>query len=179
MTLEFGRPTTTDQALIRIPNDWADGVFADGPMNAHNDGLKTLIREFAAMGTGELLGDIFIMFRMVDMTVDDMRILHRANSFYRDVENAFIADWEKIGSECDPWAIVLPHGVGGNRWWQIGTFQPDVRFGSYRLYYIETNEEFSVGRTKTRFDENSEFLVGFATEVEIASLKKELTGPTH
>ena len=117
--------------------------------------------------------------RMIPLETDDLRLLFQVNSFRRNLENeVFTKDWVRIPEESDNhWAYVLPTGYENYFWWQITHFDPDVKLGEYRLFCIEMNKTYKREKSITRFDEQSEFELVFATEEEISSLKNLLVGP--
>ena len=184
MSVEFGRPKTFPDALIRVP-DRNDPEYnsVDGGPYEHCAHFREYLTETwsSVVAKTKPLKDIPLEGRMVPMETDDLKLLFQVNSFYRDLNNdVYTRDWAHIPKGLDtPWQDLLPEGTDEYRWWQITHFTPDIKLGWYRLYCIEMNNQFETKRTSVRFDENSEFEFVFATKSEIGLLKKALVGPTY
>jgi hypothetical protein len=131
------------------------------------------------MCTAWLLGKLdhlSIWERYIPLETEDMELLFDVNSFYRDIEGGTTIDWARISTDLDQWMEILPDDEE-HYWWQITTFQPDIRFGDYRLYSIEINDEFKNKKDIYRLNEHSEFSIVLARDEEMNELKNSLKGP--
>ena len=176
MGLEFGRPTSPEQALTRIPDgshpNFQDPENEDVPYQAVAH-FREFVEGFVKMCESGEAARTILEDRMEPMETDDLRLLFQLDSFYRDLKTSSTYEWSAINPESQ-WAYYFPSGDGDYRWWQITALDPDVRCGPYRLYCIEINSRFFPIDSKVRFDDNSEFEMMFATEEEINSLKEAL-----
>lgn len=182
IVLEFGRPRTSAQAWIRIPDDTHPDYKTDSSSYEHCAYIKRFIIQFIDRLERSGGTEIPLDNRMISVETDDLRLLFQVNSFYRNLETAFTVDWACLGinKSLSVWNEFLPSGNDNYRWWQITTFKPETRFLDYHLYCIEMNSQFLNGRkTEFRFNEHSKFKLVFAKEEEIEALKEELSWFIH
>ncbi len=173
MALEFGPPKNFSQAWIRIPDKSKPDFNKTSYENCASlrDHLFKLMK-FSMSGT---LDQLSLEGRTIPLETDDIRLLYQCNSFRRDLDKATTVNWSCIWNNIEPWSQILPLGDNQYRWWQISNFEPDVKFGDYRLYCIEMNDQFEGAESSTRFNERSEFEVVLVRETEINILKDALT----
>ncbi len=171
--LEFGRPSTDLQAIIRLPDSGhPDYNIAAGPIE-HLVHLKGLIEEILIKNQ-EIISDLSLGYRRIPLGVEDMRLLEKV-SFRRDLENSITVDWEYIPYESN-WSGFLPSVDDDEyRWWQIAEMVPTLSVSSAKLVSVESNSKYHRTKTDYRFDEHSEFDIFVLTPEELDSLKQELT----
>ena len=176
LNLEFGRPGTSAQAWIRIPDRSHPDYKIVGSPHEHCAHLREFIIGFLGSWVIGEAGNLTLEQRMAPLETDDLRLLFQVNSFYRNLDSAFTVDHACIGEgKPNPWVLFLPSGDDNYLWWQITTLLPDCKFGGFRLYCIEMNDEYRPDtKDKSRFNAHSKFELVFAKEKEIRLLKRDL-----
>lgn len=171
--LEFGKPSTDLQAIIRLPDpDHPDYNITAGPIE-HLAHLKELIEDILIKNR-EAISDLNLVDRWTPLVLEDIRLLEKV-SFRRDLENSITVDWEYIRDKSN-WSGFLPSMDDDEyRWWQITEMVPALSVPSAKLVCVESNSKYDRTKTDYRFNEHSEFDIFVLTPEEFDSLKQELT----
>ncbi len=170
--LEFGKPTTDLQAIIRLPDSSHPEYELHGSAIEHLVHLKELFEDILIKNQ-EIISNLSLGDRWTPLALEDMKLLEEG-SFRRDLENPITVDWEQIRRN-NPWSDYLPSGDDEYRWWQVSEMVPALSVPSAKLVCIESNSKFHRTKTDYRFNEQSEFDIFVLTPEEFDSLKQELT----
>ena len=175
ISLEFGRPLSSPQALIRLPGrEHADYPIDGGPVE-HVAHFKEWVLEMFSKYMNNGFENIPIGDRSIPLNAADLRYIFGQNSYWQNREDVYTQNWAYVEEdETNPWCEIVPLGDDEHRWWQISSFTPDTEFGDHKLYCVEMNSRFKQKDTKIRLDEFSDIEIVFATEKEIEALKASL-----
>ncbi len=169
--LEFGQPTTPEQAILRLPEEsHPDYKIAAGVIE-HLVHFRNVV-EGVLNKEPDTIPDISLDERWIPLNLEDIKLLEKA-SFRRDLQNAITISWEYIPLD-SKWAGMLQYDDNDYRWWQVTELLPSLKDSSLKLVCVESNSEFS-GNENFRFNENSDFNILILTFGEFDSLKQELT----
>jgi hypothetical protein len=167
--LEFGKPTTFDQALMRLPNIKHPLYESDTNIqHLSHTHEKILELAFLNLHRPNELADTQLEERLIPLSTEDVHLLEKS-SFRRDSIPMLIVQWRYLDPLSD-WGQCLPSGTYSFRWWKIAGMHPDFPGKTHKLVCIESNNVYKAKITNIRNNANSDFDIGIVSQPEIDTL---------
>ena len=149
MRLEFGKPQSPLQAIIRIPDRSHPEYDKDGGPFEHvahfGETLANIIRKIL---DGE---DIPLEGRWIPLEIEDMKLLRDVSSFTCEQEPILTTYWGTISQESVWGREYFPTRDNSYRWRQVSKMNPRLDMKGFELICVETSDCSDQG---THFDEN-------------------------
>lgn len=174
MRLELELPEAVSQKITALPLRSDSQYMVNGGPIEHLAHTREYLLSFYfnwVKGGGVLKS---LETRNIPLNSLDMLYMSFCGGFKRD-NDIYTVNWEYLEKEGDSlWSRFYETGDDKYMWWQISKMLPEFKLGPFGLWCIETNRIFNPTPTVIRSDSNSDFDLIFATNDEIASLKKQL-----
>ena len=170
--LAFGKPTTVEQALSRLPDRTHSeyGKVVGGSIEhlVHFRERLTELQNELQMHGPDYLHNTSLDARNIPLELEDIKLLERY-SFRRDLANSVVIQMEYV-PEDNEWSLYLPNGDEEYKWWQISKLIPSLNFPSVELISVEMNSKSIYEEINYLSDEDSEFEIFLLTAGELNSL---------
>lgn len=154
--LLFGKPTTFQEAILRLPPDNHPRMGKDESITRLY-AFKTALSEISNSDHHNLEN------RMIPLTRNDLALLERV-SFKRGVVEITVS-WTTAGGT---WALIYGNTNSDYRHFEVARMDPPYPDPNFILVCIQTNSSF------TKNPESIEYDVGLITPPELKSLKNSL-----
>jgi hypothetical protein len=170
MPLTFGRPETSEQAWIRLP-DRDNPLYKTDQVFEHLAHLKDwFIETYIHILDGKWTS---LENRFAPLSVQDMTFMKQIS--FVPGPPLVIAEWKHLPDNLAPWNEVFPTGDNEYRWWQVCPIIPQPKLPpGISFISVETNKSCDLIEQTRISDVDSEFELGWIDKAELKKLLKIL-----